>query len=60
MACDALVAHWREDHNGPTANGSGLVSREAEQLRQLRRNGNDVLSAHRLQDHGDVAGRSPS
>jgi hypothetical protein len=50
MACDALMEHWREDHNGPGAktilgNGFWLISRDTEQLRQLRRDADDALIA---------------
>jgi hypothetical protein len=43
MASDALMAHWRQDHDGPTVK---TVSQEAEQLRQSRRHADDALIAH--------------
>ena len=65
MASDALMAHWREDQDGPAAktvlgNGCSLGSQEAEQLGQSRRHADDALIAHLRHDHGDRSAESAS
>ena len=65
MACDALMTHWREHHDGPAAktvrgNGLSLLSQEAEQLTRSRRHADDALLANWRQYHGNRAERSAS
>jgi hypothetical protein len=65
MAGNALMAHWRADHNGPAAktalgNVFCLCSQEAEQLRQSRRHADDALIAHWCQNKSGPAAKGAS
>ena len=64
-AWDALMAHWRQHHYGPTAktvlgNGFSLVSQEAEQLRESRRHADDALIADWCQNKSGFAAKGAS